>query len=194
MESRTGSLARQFNRVSAVLEDLGYLRDGRVTEAGRILARIYAERDLTIAECVRAGVWDGLRPAALAAAVTALVYEPRAGAEQSLEPLPRPVRQAMAAEEAAWIRIRAQEEARSLDASPGLAPTASGAIWRWASGRSLASALAGEPLSPGDFVRLVARLVDVLDHIRAVAPDEALYEAARAAIAALRRGVVAADL
>ncbi|MDR2566025.1 MAG: DEAD/DEAH box helicase [Bifidobacteriaceae bacterium] len=194
MENRTGSLARQFDRVSSVLEDLGYLKDGHVTAAGRILARVYAERDLVMAECVRSGVWNGLDPAGLAAAVAALVYEPRSDLTPPVEPLSRPIREAVSAQEEAWARIREAEERHSLAPSQGVEPAASATVWRWASGRTLLSTLTSDLLSPGDFVRLVTRLIDVLDHIRAVAPEERLFEVADAAINALRRGVVAADL
>ncbi|MDR1633734.1 MAG: DEAD/DEAH box helicase [Bifidobacteriaceae bacterium] len=193
-QARTGSLARQFDQVSAVLEDLGYLEDGHVTAAGRMLARIYAERDLVMAQCLRSGAWEGLSPAGLAAALAALVYEPRTDLAPPVEPLNKPVRLAIAAQEEAWARVREQEDRHSLPASPVVAPAASATVWRWASGQSLASTLTSDLLSPGDFVRLVTRLIDVLDHIRAVAPDHALYQSADLAINALRRGVVAADL
>src|SRR5262249_44190700 len=42
--------------------------DGTVTEAGRTLARIWAETDLLVAECLRRGVWGELDAAGLAAA------------------------------------------------------------------------------------------------------------------------------
>ena len=48
-----------------------------MTDAGRMLARIWSEADLLVAECLRRGVWDGLDPAELAAAVSVLVYEAR---------------------------------------------------------------------------------------------------------------------
>ena len=62
IETRTGTIARLFDAVCEVLLDLGYLRpvdrghperELRVTGAGKVLARIYAERDLLIAECLR---------------------------------------------------------------------------------------------------------------------------------------------
>jgi ATP-dependent RNA helicase HelY len=190
---RTGSLARQFDQIQAVLKALGYLKDGQVTPAGRILSRVYAERDLTIAECVRTGAWDGLEPEALAAAVTALVYEPRGEASGGAEPLDAMVRRAIGLQVEAWRRIRDQEEALGVPPSPGVEPGASAAVWRWARGEALAAALDGGRLSPGDFVRLVSRVVDVLDHIRTVAPNSHLYHHADLAITRLRRGVVALD-
>ena len=55
IETRTGTIARLFDAVCEVLLELGYLRpvdrghperELRVTGAGKVLARIYAERDL----------------------------------------------------------------------------------------------------------------------------------------------------
>ena len=77
IEGRTGSLGRTFDRICALLESRGYLRGDGGTDAGRRLARIWSESDLVVAECLRAGAWDALDPAELAAVVSALVYEPR---------------------------------------------------------------------------------------------------------------------
>ncbi len=73
IEGRTGSLGRTFDRICALLEARGYLSGDGSTDAGRRLARIWSESDLVVAECVRAGVWDALEPAELAAVVSALV-------------------------------------------------------------------------------------------------------------------------
>jgi ATP-dependent RNA helicase HelY len=193
MRRRTGSLIRQFDQISAVLEGLGYLDGGEVTAAGRTLARIYAEKDLVIAECVRTGVWAKLEAPALAAAVTALVYEPRSEAESAAEELDGAVRPVIAAEIDAWSRVAEQEERHGVSLSPGVESGASGLVWRWANGATLARTLAGDAMPPGDFVRLVNRVVDVLDHIRGVAPDADLYDAAASATRKLRRGVVTFD-
>ena len=89
IEASTGTIARLFDAVSEVLLELGYLepaerghpeRELRVTRAGMLLARIYAERDLLIAECLRQDIWQHLEAAELAGAVSACVYEPRAAA------------------------------------------------------------------------------------------------------------------
>src|SRR5690606_36157209 len=66
IETRTSSIARDFDRVCALLLQLGYLErtdeaddDVVVTENGRWLARLYAEKDLVLAECLRRGLWEG---------------------------------------------------------------------------------------------------------------------------------------
>ena len=50
-----------------------------MTADGRLLARIYSESDLLVAECLRTGAWNGLAPAELAAVLSAVVYESRGG-------------------------------------------------------------------------------------------------------------------
>jgi ATP-dependent RNA helicase HelY len=193
MAHRTGSLSRQFDRISGVLEDLGYLHQGQVTPDGRRLARIYAESDLVIAECIGQGVWAGLSAPALAAAVTALVYEPRTEAAATEDPPHGIVRQTIATQGKIWGRVAEREEAHGVPFSPRERPDASAAVLRWGSGAPLSEALAGGPLSPGDFVRLVSRVIDVLEHIRSVAPNSQLYHNSGLAISHLRRGVVVFD-
>ena len=79
----TNSLARTFDRIVGLLTERGFIEgpasDPRVTDDGRLLARIYSESDLLVAECLRTGAWAGLRPAELAAVVSAVLYETRGG-------------------------------------------------------------------------------------------------------------------
>ncbi|HET8914236.1 MAG TPA: DEAD/DEAH box helicase, partial [Propionibacteriaceae bacterium] len=80
MDSRSNTIANHFDKICLVLESLGYLTgDGghRVSEQGRMLARIYAELDLVAAECIRAGVFADLTHPQLAAVLAALVFEAR---------------------------------------------------------------------------------------------------------------------
>jgi ATP-dependent RNA helicase HelY len=71
------------------------------------------------------------------------------------------------------------------------------AAYRWARGAKLEKVLdESSDLTPGDFVRSVKQLIDLLDQIAGAASHQATSEAglavtARAAIDAMRRGVVA---
>jgi ATP-dependent RNA helicase HelY len=214
MAERTGSLTRQFDRTCDVLEELGYLVPEvvplvpvdsaeavpvddvpRVTEEGRRLARIWSEGDLLIAECLRAGVWRGLGPAELAAAVSTLVFEARR--ELPGQPAVPGGQVAGAVAEMRRIRARLQdvELDRGLPATRDLDLGFAWAAYRWADGQTLDRVLAGAEqagteLSGGDFVRWARQLVDVLDQLGKVA-DEAVSAVARAAVARIRRGVVA---
>ena len=74
---RSHVIARTFERVCAVLDELGYLDGDTVTPAGQRLTRLYSELDLLAAECLRRGLWEGLNPAELAACVSVLSFESR---------------------------------------------------------------------------------------------------------------------
>ena len=58
-------------------------------------------------------------------------------------------------------------------------------------GEPLEDVLADEEVTPGDFVRVTKQLIDLLRQVAAVAGDGALAAAARAAVDACQRGVVA---
>src|SRR5699024_489847 len=77
----TNSLARTFDRIVVLLTERGFIDDGghdpQVTDDGRLLARIYSESDLLVAECLRTGAWEGLAPAELAGVVSAVLFESR---------------------------------------------------------------------------------------------------------------------
>jgi ATP-dependent RNA helicase HelY len=69
----------------------------------------------------------------------------------------------------------------------GFAQTA----WEWASGAALDDVLESSDIAPGDFVRAVKQVVDALGQVADASGEGDLRDSARAALAALRRGVVA---
>ena len=78
MRGRSESLARQFDRVLGLLQAWGYVDGWTLTPAGEILARLYTETDLLLAESLREGLFDGLTPPEVAALVVVLhVRAPR---------------------------------------------------------------------------------------------------------------------
>jgi ATP-dependent RNA helicase HelY len=210
--SATNSLARTFDRIVGLLTERGFIENGgddaaaadlRVTDGGRLLARIYSESDLLVAECLRTGAWKGLAAAELAAVVSSVVYETR-GSDG-------PVTQAHDVPTAGLRRALAQTrrlsgQLRSDESRHRIAPTREpdegfvAAIHSWATAGDLASALdasdatgSGTPLSAGDFVRWCRQVLDLLDQVRNAAPEAALRAAAKRAIDDIRRGVVAVD-
>jgi ATP-dependent RNA helicase HelY len=194
VEGRTNSVARTFDRICVVLTQLGYLEDDVVTERGERLRRLYTERDLLAAECLRHDVWKRLDAAGLAACVSALVHEPR---HEQADPSPR-----MPDDEVATAITQMQRrwsELDDLEAQHGLETTEvpdAGMAWmvhRWASGERLDTVLRGHDMAAGDFVRRCKQIVDLLGQIADAAPDSELRRTARKAIDGVRRGVVAAD-
>jgi ATP-dependent RNA helicase HelY len=190
VEGKTHSIARVFDNVCALLQELGYLDGETVTAAGRQLGRVYNESDLLVAECLRAGLWDGLSAAELAAVVSSLVYESRR-AEQVAQVPGGAVRQVLDEQRRLWGRLRDVESAHKLaflrEPDPGFA----WAAWRWAAGADVEQVLLDDPdLAPGDFVRWCKQLLDLLSQIALIA-EGPVRQTAQASITAVRRGVVA---
>ncbi|MFD3444656.1 DEAD/DEAH box helicase [Microbacteriaceae bacterium 4G12] len=197
IRSRTGAVAKVFDRVTELLLGLGYLKrdeSGAVvsTPNGRMLKRIYGERDLLVAECLRHGVWTELDAASLAAMATALVYEPRRDEGNPSERyLPRGAfRPALERTEEIWARLDDLEHERRLPTTGGIATGLSSAMHRWARGGNLDEVLYDADLAAGDFVRWAKQTIDLLDQLSVVA-DGKVSRNARAALDLVRRGIVA---
>jgi ATP-dependent RNA helicase HelY len=202
VESRTNSIAREFDRVCTLLSQLDYLREGTehqtvVTDAGKMLAGLYSESDLLAAEAIRRGLWNDLTPAELASVCAALVYESRSRDEGAVTPkVPRgSAEQALTEMVRLWADLEALEKQHHLSflREPDL-----GFCWtayRWASGKSLEAVLRDADMPAGDFVRWCKQLIDLLgqvasasERVNATSPVSAN---ARAAVDLIRRGVVA---
>lgn len=204
----TNSLARTFDRIVGLLTERDFIEgpatDPHVTDDGRLLARIYSESDLLIAECLRTGAWAGLKPAELAAVVSAVLYEARGGdgpgAAFAAEVPTQRLRQALQQTLRLSTALRADEQAHRIAPSREPDDGFVHVIYRWARTGDLAAALAaadvtgaGSPLSAGDFVRWCRQVLDLLDQVRNAAPDAELRATAKRAINDVRRGVVAVD-
>jgi len=213
IRSRTGAVAKVFDRVTDVLLDRGYLvpaastsatpasrggagRDGRTAEvavapAGRTLRRIYGDRDLLVAECLRLRLWDQLDVPSMAAMAATLVYEPRRDEGQLSERfLPRGAyREALDATQLLWAELDDLEQEHRLPGSTPPAPGLALAMHRWARGASLDSVLEDADLAAGDFVRWTKQTIDLLDQLSVVA-DLPVGPVARRALDAVRRGIV----
>ncbi|MER5974074.1 DEAD/DEAH box helicase [Streptomyces sp. NPDC002055] len=198
IEGRTNTIARTFDRVYALLSDLGYLHGDEVTEHGRRLARLYGELDLLASECLREGVWDALKPEELAACASALVYEARS-ADDALPPkLPTgEAKEALGRMIRIWGRLDAKEEEHRINQAEGVGQREPdlGFAWtayRWASGHGLDDVLRDAEMPAGDFVRWNKQVIDVLGQIAEAAPDGSpVRRTARRAVDGLLRGVVA---
>jgi len=196
VEGRTNTVARTFDRICDALEARNYLSDGGtvVTERGERLRRLYTEKDLLAAECLRHDVWKRLDAAGLAAAVSALVHEPR---HEEAEVSPRmpneDVAEALTRMSRLWSQIEDLETEHDL---PSTSMPDGGMAWmvhRWASGERLDTVLRGQEMAAGDFVRRCKQIVDLLDQVAKAATDGELRRTARTAVDAVLRGVVAAD-
>ncbi|MFI7319427.1 DEAD/DEAH box helicase [Streptomyces venezuelae] len=199
IEGRTNTIARTFDRIVALLTELDYLRGDEVTEHGKRLARLYGELDLLASECLRAGVWEGLSPAELAACVSALVYEARVGDDALAPKLPSGAAKAALGEMVRiWGRLDGLEEEFKISQTEGVGQREpdlgfAWAAYMWANDKGLDEVLREAEMPAGDFVRWCKQVIDVLGQISAAAPSEGSTVAknARKAVDQLLRGVVA---
>lgn len=205
----TNSLARTFDKIVTLLTERGFIEAGageadpKVTADGRVLARIYSESDLLVAESLRSGIWEGLDAAELAAVLSAVLYESRGDtptAPGGADVATGKMRRALNQTRRLWTELRADEQRHRISHSREPDEGFVAAIYRWASTGDLTRALAasdtggtGSPLSAGDFVRWCRQVLDLLDQVRNAAPDPALRATAKRAINDVRRGVVAVD-
>lgn len=192
VESRTNTVARQFDRVCEVLDALEYLDGDTVTERGQRLMRIYSEMDLVAAESLREEIWDDLSPSELAAALSILVFEARRPDDAAPPRLPGGrSKEAIAAMVRLWGELDALERDHRLDflRQPDLG--FAWAAYRWAEGDELDEVLAGIELAAGDFVRWMKQLIDLAGQVADAAGTTALRKNAREVVTLLKRGVVA---
>jgi ATP-dependent RNA helicase HelY len=197
IRGRTGAVAKIFDRVTEVLVECEYLVDdaeGRLSlaPAGKMLRRIYGERDLLVAECLRRRVWNELDPASMAAMAAALVYEPRREEGQTYERNlpPGKFRTALDRTTDLWAKLDDLEREHKLPGSEPLSSGLSLAMYKWAQGSSLDTVLTLADLAAGDFVRWTKQTIDLLDQLSVVA-DPPVGTTGRRALDAIRRGIVA---
>ena len=195
VERRSTTIAVRFDKICSVLTGLGYLTDDaeQVTPAGSMLARIYSELDLVAAESMRAGLFDELDPAELAAVASSLTYESRGADAKRPSRMPnRSTEIAQSSLRHIWRDLSLMERDHKLDASREPDIGFAEATYAWASGRDLADVLADNDLTAGDFVRSMRMVIDLLGQLADAAGAGVVRTRARDAIDLLRRGVVSA--
>lgn len=191
---RQGSIAAAFDRVCALLDSLGYLDADTVTADGQRLRGLFGELDLLAAESLRLDLWAQLRPADLAACVSAMTFQSRGSDGPGAHQMPAgAARTAVESMARVWNDLHALEADHRVDylREPDLAFART--AQRWASGQSLAAVLSDSDLTPGDFVRAMRQVLDMLDQIAGSA-SPVVAATARHAVEAVRRGVVAYDV
>jgi len=196
IESRTNQVAKTFDRICEMLVMFDYLsKDSagelEVTEAGSRLSMIYGERDLLVAESLRAGIWDGLDAATLAAIISTLVFESRRDDEHQQPRIPKgKFLEAFQQTDDLWATLESAAKKFKLKKSEELDPGVSYAVHRWVSGGTLDSVLFESDLLVGDFIRLSKQIIDLLEQLSRAA-DEKLSNTATEAIDRMKRGIVA---
>ena len=197
--SRDYSLVRRFDAVASLLRERGHLRGWALTHSGELLAGIYHEADLALAEALSSGLIDGLAPAEVASVLSAFTYEHR-----SPGPPPR-VRIPSAVAYRRLDRIKRQvvslnraERRHRVPLTRQLDTGFAAVVHDWATGMPFDKLMSGHSgsrsaviSSAGEFVRNVKVIADLARRISLVSTEQSTASAAIQAAESLNRGIVA---
>jgi ATP-dependent RNA helicase HelY len=187
INSRTNVIAKRFDRIKIILDKFGYIDNDQITKPGKMLAKIYGETDLLIAESIRADLFSNLSATDLVSVISSCIYESR---NDEAAKIPRgEIQTALSGISKIYGRIHSAET--DLNLEPMRAPDF-GFCWashKWASGNSLTSVLKGNDLTVGDFVRSMKQIIDLLRQLRVAAPH--LQPVIDQALTKVDRGVIA---
>lgn len=191
INSRTSSIAAEFDQVRQVLHKLKFLEADEVTARGTDLRRIFGERDLLVALAFSRGVFNQLTAQELAGFACCLAYEPRSDVGGMDPYIPTPaLRQAWAELGKAFRDVLSAEKTAGLERTAAPAGDLIDITYRWAGGATLSSILPDAEITGGDFVRWMRQTVDLLQQLTRLG-DAKFSARANEACSLLRRGVVA---
>ena len=191
LSAESRSVAATFDRVLGLLRDRGFIEGWSLTPAGGVLAGIFHECDMLVAEAVERELFDGLSVPDIAGAVSSLVYE-RRSADDVDHPYPtEAVKRVIDSLEDLSLEIRDAEQAAGLPTHRFPDNGFSRAAAVWASGGSLDRILDVVPdMGAGDFVRTIRQLVDLLRQIERTSPNPETARTAGRAAQVMFRGLV----
>ncbi|WP_306558771.1 RNA helicase [Lawsonella clevelandensis] len=203
IEHDAGTLATDFTHVCDVLQSAGYLTSTyELTSAGTLLRSIYCETDLICAEAIREHAWDGLTPAELAAVASAITGESRKDTDHYWPPAQTEVLADTYTDTQRIARdIHHLENDHELLLSRPLYGGLTTAVFQWANGATLEECLTlakmfGLSITPGDFVRHIRQIIDLLSQFIKLNTDEYqhLVDCSYQAKNAIQRGIAAESL
>ncbi len=193
VKGRSDSLARQFDRVLRVLERRGYVNGWALTPAGDLLAGLYHESDLLIADAIDRRILDGLDAIDLAGLVSCFTYETRGSADVAVRHPGGRLAERIRRLEHLCADLNSAEEGAGLPCTRVPDPGFVALARAWAGGEGLATIVGEGEVTGGDFVRNIKQLIDLLRQIGDLAPDPATARSARQSAERLFRDVVAAS-
>ena len=183
-------VSRRFDEVVSLLERWDYVKDWKLTDRGVLLARVFHESDLLVAEAIATKLLDGLDATSLAAACSVFVYEHRSP-EPASEPTFPSTQLRSRYRQIEVLSKRLQRDEAAVGITPHRSPDAGyvATVALWAGGADLADVL-DDDTTPGDFVRTMKQLIDLLRQVAQHSPNELTRAAADTAVQRVLRGVV----
>ncbi|MFZ9701448.1 MAG: DEAD/DEAH box helicase [Candidatus Nanopelagicales bacterium] len=193
LENDFVNLSKKCDRVIDVLQKLGYIETNEstilLTQSGRLLKQIHSEFDLLIVESLRRALFDGLNPIQLSCLLSGFVYNPRR------DEIDTPLNVDEIIKNNANLILKLSDEIIEIERKLKISNIRSphfgmaNVIKQWCSGVNLKKILVKTDIAPGDFVRNVKQIIDLLRQIKRLNIDD-VSKTAEEAILLLDKGVV----
>ena len=191
VQSRGQSLARQFERLLALLSEYEYVHDWELLEKGQVLSRINSEADIVICELITSGELVKLSAPELAGLLSAFVFEGRGDSSTRFNTFPSDELERLCIASEKFIeKFNRDEREAGIKESRGLDYSMMFGTYLWAKGKPLDEILANQDITGGDFVRVIKSIVDLVRQIENATSDEALGAICRATKKACYRDIV----
>ena len=197
VDGHNRSLGREFDRVIGILARRGYVDRPRdapwaLSAKGTMLASVFHECDLLIAECLSFGLLDGVDAPVMAGLLSMFVYEHRSPEPPGPPWFPNEhARKRWRSITAASEDLAADEQANELGVHRPPDPGFFAAAHGWTAGHGLDTVVGDDDVTGGDFVRTMKQLIDLARQVGDVAPDAATRAVAREVASMAFRGIVA---
>lgn len=192
IDKSSGAIVTRFRQLQGLLGQRGFVSGWSLTEKGTILRSIFHECDLVIAESVTRGLFDGLSAPELCGVMSCFVFEPRGDDESPVRVSGTPGDRIRSIEKLS-AQIRDDEKASGIAQHRGLHRGFYFVAHDWCAGAHLDEVL-DDDLQPGDFVRTMRQIADLLRQLGLVSRNDDTRRAANEASQSIVRGVVLASI
>lgn len=192
IDKSQGAIVSKFRRLQTLLGDHGYTDGWSLTSKGQVLRSIFHECDVVIAESLSRGVFDDLSAPDLCGVMSCFVFEPR-GDDETVIRIGGVPGERIKLIERISASIRADEKTLGITQHRGLHRGFFDIARDWCAGATLDEVLT-EDLQPGDFVRTMRQIADLLRQVGNTSVNSATKEVARGAAGSIQRGVVLASI
>ena len=187
------NLGKKCDNVIQLLENFGYLKRNNekidLTYWGKLLKQIHSEFDLVIVEGIRNNIFINLSPSHFASFLSGFVYNPRRDEIEIPFNMDKNLREkaGFIIELAERISLSEKKFKISVTKSPHFGMF--NVINNWCNDINLKKILSKSDIAPGDFVRNVKQIIDLLKQISRLNLPE-LTDLANQSILLLDKGVV----
>ncbi len=192
IDKSQGAIVSKFRRLQTLLGDHVYVDGWRLTSKGEVLRSIFHECDVVIAESLSRGVFDGLSAPDLCGVMSCFVFEPR-GDDETITRVGGTPGERIKLIERISASIRDDEKVLGITQHRGLHRGFFDIARDWCAGAALDEVLT-EDLQPGDFVRTMRQIADLLRQVGNTSSNSETKEVAREAAGSIQRGVVLASI